>query len=93
MASTAFHDHVLIFLQNDVGVVQKVEHRYWREFGGSAVRLGHFIRVHEMNQGLNNSMVRSVHVSVQGEVTLPAAVERSVAVWSNDPILTNKQKY
>lgn len=93
MASTAFNNHVLIFFQNDVGVVQKVEHRYWCEFCGSAVRLGNFIWVHEMNQGLNNRMVRSVHVSVQGEVTLPAAVERSVAVWSNDPILTNKQKY
>lgn len=88
MASTAFNNHVLIFFQNDIGVVQKVEYRYWCEFGGGAVRLGHFVRVHEMNQGLNDRMVCCVHVSVQWEVTLAAAVERSVAVWSNDPILT-----
>lgn len=40
-----------------------------------------------MDERLDDGVVCGIHVSVQREVALSTAVERTVAVWSYDPVL------
>lgn len=49
VAATGSHRHVPVLLQDDVGVVVEVEHRDGVQLGGGAARLGHVLRVHEMD--------------------------------------------
>ena len=49
MAATGPHHHVLVLLEDDVGVVVEVEHRDGMQLGRCAAGLGHVIRVHEVH--------------------------------------------
>lgn len=49
MAATGPHHHVLVFLEDDVGVVVEEEHRDGVELGGGAARLGHVLGVHQVD--------------------------------------------
>ena len=49
MASAAFDDHIAIFLQNDVGIVVKIQDGYGREFDRCTTGLRHAVRVHQMH--------------------------------------------
>lgn len=46
VAAAGPHYHVLVFFQNDIGVVVKVKHRDGVEFGGGAARLRYVLRIH-----------------------------------------------
>lgn len=87
MAATGAYHHVLVLLQDDVGVVVKEEHGYGVEFGGGAARLWYILRVHEVHQRLYDGMVGGIHVSIQGEGTLSIAVVGSVAFRGDNPVL------
>lgn len=49
MAAAGPHHHVLVFLEDDVGVVVKEEHRDGVELRGGAARLRHVLGVHQVN--------------------------------------------
>ena len=49
MTATGSDHHVLVFLQDDVGVIVEVEHRDGVQLGGSATRLGDVLWVQEMD--------------------------------------------
>ena len=49
MAATGPDDHVSVFLQDDVGAVVEVEHRDGVELRGGTARLGHRLRVDEVD--------------------------------------------
>ena len=49
MAAARPHHHVLVFLQDDVGVVVEVEHRYGVELGRGAAGLRHVLGVHQVH--------------------------------------------
>lgn len=57
VAATGPHHHVLVLLQDDVGVVVKVEHGDGVQLGGGAAGLGHVLRVHEVDLGDKRSEV------------------------------------
>ena len=95
MTSARFDDHVAVLLENDVGIVVEVEDGDGREFDGGAARLGHFVRIHEVHQRLDDGVIAGVHVSVQRERTLAVAVEGRIAVRCYDPVLihSNSSSY
>lgn len=49
VAATGPDDHVSVFLQDDVGAVVEVEHRDGVELRGGTARLGHRLRVDEVD--------------------------------------------
>lgn len=49
MAAAGPHHHVLVFLEYDVGVVIKVEHRDGVKLGGGAAGLWYVLRVHQVH--------------------------------------------
>ncbi len=49
VAAACAHHHVLVFFQNDVGVVIIVEHRDCMQFGGSAAWLWNVLWIHQMD--------------------------------------------
>lgn len=51
MATARPHDHVTVFLEDDVGAVVKVEHGDGIELGGRAAGLGHKVGVHQVHLG------------------------------------------
>lgn len=57
VATTGPDHHVLVLLQDDVGVVVKVEHGDGVQLGGGAAGLGHVLRVHEVDLGDKRSEV------------------------------------
>jgi len=91
MAATSPDNHVTIFLEDDVRTIVEVEYGDGGELGGCTARLWHGERLHEVSQGLYNSVVSGVHLGVKRKCTFTVAVERSVAFRSNDPILQQRQ--
>ena len=87
MTATGLDDHVPVALENDIGVVVEVEDRDGGELGGGTAGLGHQVGVQEVHQRLHDGVVGGVHVSTQRKGALPVAVERGVAIGSNDPVL------
>ena len=87
MAATRSNDHVAIFLQNNVGVIVKVQDRDGGQLGRRAARLWDRQRLHEVSKCLNYGVVGGIHLGVQRERTLAIAVESSVAFRRYDPIL------
>lgn len=49
MAAAGPHHHVLVFLEDDVGVVVEEEHRDGVELRGGAARLRHVLGVHQVD--------------------------------------------
>lgn len=49
VAAAGPYHHVLVFLQNDVGVVIEVKHWDGMEFGGGTAGLGYILRVHQVH--------------------------------------------
>lgn len=64
MATATLDDHVFVFFKYDVALIEEIEHRDRRQFGGSATGFWHFSRTHEMHQCLNNCMIGCVHVGI-----------------------------
>lgn len=51
MAAAGFHHHVPVLLEDDVVVAVVVEDRGGAELGGGTARLGHGLRLHQMDLG------------------------------------------
>lgn len=62
MAATRFHHHVLVFLQDDVRIVVKVEHHDRREFRWSTASFRCVPRAYEVHESLHDGVIRGVHV-------------------------------
>lgn len=90
MTAATLDDHVFVFLEDHVAVVQEIEYGDRRQFGGRATGLGHFSRAHQVHQCLNYSVVGSVHVCVQREIALSTTVVRVVSIRRDDPVLRNE---
>lgn len=87
MTSTALNNHLSILLENDRGRLVEVEDGDARQLGGRALRLGRVEGVHQVHQGLDDGVVRGVHVGVKGERTFAVAIEGFVPVGGDDPVL------
>lgn len=87
VAPTRLDHHVLVLLENHVGVVVEVEDHNGRQFGGRAARLRNIVGVHQMDQSLDDGVIGGVHVRVQRETALPVAEEGGVTVRCYDPVL------
>jgi hypothetical protein len=87
VAAAALDDHVLVLFEYDVALVEEVEDGDGRELGRGAAGLGHLARVHQVHQGLDDRVVGRVHVGVEREVALAAAVISVVAVGRDYPVL------
>ena len=59
VAATRPDHHVLVLLEDDVGVVVEVEHGDGVELGRSAARLGNVLRVHQVNLEGNEGGTRN----------------------------------
>lgn len=46
--------------------------------------------MHKVHESLNDGMICGVHVCIEGEITFTRAVESSITIWRNDPILPLK---
>lgn len=90
MAAAGPHDHVPVFLQDDVGAVVEVEDRDGVELSWSAAGLGHRIWVDKVDQCLHDGVVGSIHVGVQREGTFPLTVVRGIAFGRDDPVLPSQ---
>lgn len=64
MAAASTHNHVLVFFENDVGVVIIVQHRNRMEFSRSAAGLWNILRISQVDQCLYNSMISSIHMGI-----------------------------
>lgn len=87
MATARFYHHVRVLFQNHVVAVVEVENRNGRELGGRAAWLGYNCRVHEMDQGLNDGVIRSVHLRTEGKRAFSETEERRVSLRRDDPVL------
>lgn len=87
MASTGSHHHVLVLLQDHVGVVVEVEHGDGVQLRRGAAGFGDILRVHEMDQCLHNGVVGGIHVGIKGEGALSITVVGSISLWCNNPVL------
>lgn len=86
VATTRPHDHVTVFLEDDVGAVVKIEHGDGIELGGRAAGLGHKVGVHQVHQRLHNGVVGGIHVGIERESALPVAVVGRITLGCDDPV-------
>lgn len=87
VATAALDNHIFVFLQIHIRVVQVVEHRDGRQPGRCTAGLWHFAGIQQMHQRLHNGMIGGVHVRIQREIAFAGTIERIVAVWRHNPIL------
>ena len=65
VTATGSDHHVLVLLEDDVGVVVEVEHRDGVQLGGGTAGLGHVLRVQEVD--LHRGTYRNVRTSASEE--------------------------
>ena len=64
MAAAGFDDHVAVLLEDNIGIVVEIKDGDGRQLDGSTARLGHSIRIHQVDQCLDDGVIGSIHVSV-----------------------------
>lgn len=87
MATAALHDHVFVLLQYNVAFVEEIQHWDRRELGRGAARLWYLTRADQVHQGLDDRVIGRVHMGVQREIALAAAIICVVSVRCYDPVL------
>lgn len=87
MTATALDNHVLVLLEDDVGLVVEIEYRNRSQLCRCAAGLWYLTRIHQVHQGLYDGVIRGVHVRVQRKVAFPAAVVGVETLGSNYPVL------
>jgi len=92
VTAAALDDHILVFLENNIALVQEVQHGYRGQLGGRTTRFRYFSRTHQMHQGLDYRVIGRVHVSIQREIAFSAAVIRVISIRRNDPVLKNEHR-
>lgn len=68
MAAAGPHHHVLVLLEDHVGVVIEVEHGDGVQLGGGAAWLGHVFGVHEMDLRRQEPCQRASSSRIKGTV-------------------------
>lgn len=92
VTAAALDHHLLVLLQDDVGVIEEVEHRDRGQFRRCATRFGVLERVHQVDQSLDDSVIGGVHVGVEREAALACTVVGGVAFGRYDPVLRATKK-
>lgn len=87
MASTAFNNHVFVFLQVNVVVIEIVKDADSTQLGWRATWFWHFCGVHQVHKRLHNGMICGVHVSIKREITFTRAKERTITIRCYYPVL------
>jgi hypothetical protein len=90
MAAARFDDHVAVLFEDNIGIVVEIKDGDGRQLDGSTARLGHSIRIHQVDQGLNDGVIGSIHVSVQRKRAFSVAVKSRVAIRRDNPVLENE---
>lgn len=87
MAPAPFRHHISVLFKHNIRIVIEIKYRNSAEFGGRTQCFRNNDWIKQMNKSLDNCMVGSIHVSIQGEGALPVTKEGCISVWRNDPVL------
>ncbi|CAG0916126.1 unnamed protein product [Notodromas monacha] len=87
VTTASLHLHIAIALQNDIRVVVIEYDGYFTQFRGSTAGLWRRVLAHQVDQRLNNGVVRGIHLRIQRKSALAFAIERRVPVRGDDPVL------